>query len=199
MEAAEVLYRTNTFSFGDCTTFKVFMASLHAVHRCKITKLHFGVLWRWGQHGIRGYWIGAIGTRVVPSLNSLQSIEFSLEMREPKMCWLYRDDHAFLVSRLSAFLRFQQLPLRSARVIISDDTNRIPGRSLIREDQRRLTWVEKRNIALFYECCLLKGPEPHAILWHFTLSRYLESQGRRLRRDRQESDAQRVIEGSTGS
>ncbi|KAL8757712.1 MAG: hypothetical protein Q9184_004130 [Pyrenodesmia sp. 2 TL-2023] len=152
--ADHVLLSTNTFAFTDPPSLAVFMGALHPQRIATVNKLQLALPWGVGSsHGDRNDgapWTDTLAPNIMGALTGLKTLEITLEPRccsEPYL-------HPQNIRRRS----FRRLRPRSARVMVSDNQNTVLRRIYRAggsERDRRLTWVQKREVACFYETCLV--------------------------------------------
>ncbi|KAL8898770.1 MAG: hypothetical protein Q9207_006539 [Kuettlingeria erythrocarpa] len=160
-EAHDIFWATNTFSFHTPSDFKEFVSARNFVQRKKLAKLHLQITWR--SSGITDWnrpWL----KRLMGNLPGLRTLDLCLEVAFPPNpdsqlpsptvggpdldCWL------------AMFLNFQQLPLRQARVIVAESRSlhRYLSKRKLLQDDRRSTWIGKRELACYLEARLLSEP-----------------------------------------
>ncbi|KAL8896938.1 MAG: hypothetical protein Q9207_007472 [Kuettlingeria erythrocarpa] len=160
--ADHALLSDNTFAFTDPIAFETFMRRLHPARKAKVNKLQLALRWDIDQDRCHTGHVKNWGNVIVPELaravtTGLKRLEVSIDFilygasryhpLPPNVCrWTVP---------LDDLSRIRLLCPRSVQVIVSENN---PG--CVRRNARpvrtgRLTWVEKRNMAVFYEKCLL--------------------------------------------
>ena len=82
-ESNNVLWQTNTFSFHDALSFKLFNAGMHPSQKHKIRKVHFSINMPIDSESIRSLifagWAKAIAPRVLTPLKNLKALHLSFD------------------------------------------------------------------------------------------------------------------------
>ncbi|KAL8749946.1 MAG: hypothetical protein Q9184_006607 [Pyrenodesmia sp. 2 TL-2023] len=155
-EAHGILWTTNTFSFREPSVFNKFVAERNFVQRKKMAKLHLQITWPY---------LGALDwtrpsmERLMGNLPGLRNLDLCVEVSF--IAQLARGlptiaSDPQLVRYLTTFAQFQQLPLKQARTIVAESE---PFRKQPSGwNNRRFTWLEKRELACYIETRLLSDP-----------------------------------------
>lgn len=160
-EAHDIFWTTNTFSFRDPLAFKKFVSARNFVQRKKLAKLHLQIIW---LHSGSTTWDRSRLKRSIENLPGLRALDlcvdvaFLAETNRPVP--LFTVGGPALDGWLRMFLSFQPLPVRQVRVIVAKSGyfyKRVSHYKLLQDD-RRSTWIEKRELACYLEARLLSEP-----------------------------------------
>ncbi|KAL9576385.1 MAG: hypothetical protein Q9212_007141 [Teloschistes hypoglaucus] len=138
-EATEILYATNTFSFETTKMCSTFMKAMTQAQKNKITTIHI-------QFSARGFpiWKSALeGQARIKDARNLKSLHVSLKFGSWYLDHVYDDT---CPPEIRSLTNLHELPLTKIMVIV---------------DEKELTWKEKRELALFYECQFLLSKAGH--------------------------------------
>ncbi|KAI4128036.1 MAG: hypothetical protein LQ338_002927 [Usnochroma carphineum] len=153
-EANHIFWTTNTFSFTELVSFRRFVEARNFAQKKMLAKLHFNTdqKTRWQRQWTKGF-----SERFATNLRELKRVYLCLEVDCPAAYWLPSIDPELLESTLtrSCFLRFQHFPLTDIRVILAEQALSPSWSS----HHKRYTWLEKREIACYYEARLSSKSE----------------------------------------
>ena len=115
-EANVLLWTTNTFSFEDSTSLKIFIGGLHSTQITKLTRMHIDFAW---NIEAADAWELLLRPSFVSKLNSLRTLHATFDQYfRNDSTWIPDDLQQENVTPLS---RMQMLALQHVTVIIGDD------------------------------------------------------------------------------
>lgn len=116
VEANQLLWTTNTFSFPDGPTFGEFMKTRNIHQKRLIHNLRFEM--RWGC-GDERHWNTALGIAVVKSLTGLQTLRLQIVCDLEKERWDHNKDRFVrLTTHTEGLRKLSILPLTSAEIAV---------------------------------------------------------------------------------
>lgn len=185
-EGNHILWTTNTFSFTQSQTLRLFFGSLNAAQKRKLTRLHIAADMKnseWEGHTMTDSFKWEMAIKLnLGFLKNLTTVHLTLELQDDaspssaalarQQFGIYRDDDIrdlkedpeiqlwWLKYRTRAFLSLRTLPsIKTATMVISDDVSfyrRFP-------DADRWTAAAKNEFADAYEAALLDSDSARTI------------------------------------
>jgi hypothetical protein len=143
IEAARLLWCTNTFSFNDARTFKEFMSCCNSAQTRLMTKLHLDIT----LHSPRrvGDWDSALTMTNVKSLKSLKTLHISLKrihLRCPPNESQTRFDTILRDLYTQRVTRFKILPLENVTVVVENEAYSRPHEATHWPSSVLVDWAE---------------------------------------------------------